>query len=669
MNAGPTPAAARAVSAYQVDDLVIDVRTRQVTRDGVDLGVTSLSFDLLLALVHASPNLVTFDALMETVWPGVVVSPETLTQRVKLLRQALGDSADNPRYILAVRGHGYRMVIPAVPFSEPQRALRAVAVNEAPAAPAARRWPFAVAVVFLIAGAAVAWWAFERNSNVQPLHAPASAASSPRGSIAVLPFANLTGDPSREYLSDGMAEEMINALGQVPGLKVSARTSSFAYKGRNVDVRTIAQDLGVGTILEGSVRSAGERIRISAQMVDAQSGYQIWSQSYDRKSGDIFKLQDDLAGAVVQAFRSKLNVALPDSAARKLPTRDVEAYQFYLQAESVVNGTPESFLAAIALYDEALARDPEFARALSGRAMNRAALVWTGSPLGRGLDDAQSDAERALVLDPTDARTHIALASMSALRGDWSAAEASFRGAIAASPRDADSRGRYAITLLLPTGQLRKALAEATEARRLAPGNAFPSAMLAFVDQALGADEDAIRFADLAISRGGDPRQMAPVYASTAARRGSYIEAADRVIKVLPPAVLDAEGAATVRQVYAALGDPTKKQAALAALGKFTSAPDWERADPRGKLAVLYLYAAFGAMDELYDEMNRMLRHGNGVFPEIIAIGSMWSPEMRPFRQDPRFQGLVERLGLIEYWKQSGPPDDCTLGGTKLICN
>ena len=226
---------------------------------------------------------------------------------------------------------------------------------------------------------------------------------------------------------------------------------------------------------------------------------------------------------------------LPDSAARKFPTRDVDAYQFYLQAESVVNGTPESFLAAIALYDEALVRDPEFARALSGRAMNRAALVWTGSSLGRGLEDAQRDAERALALDPTDARSHVVLASMSALRGDWSAADARFRAAIAASPRDADFRGRYAITLLLPTGQLRKASAEATEARRLAPRNSFPAAMLAFVDQALGADEGAIRFADLAISRGGDPRQMAPVYASTAARRGSYREAADHAVSVLPP--------------------------------------------------------------------------------------------------------------------------------------
>ena len=625
MTTGPTPGAAH---RYRVDDLAIDVRTRQVTRGGVDLGVTSLSFDLLLALVRAAPNLVSFDALMKVVWPGVVVSPETLTQRVKLLRQALDESADNPHYIIAVRGHGYRMAIPAMPLLELQPPLRTFAVIE------------------------------ERAGR--PLAAP-------RGSIAVLPFANLTGDPSREYLCDGMAEEMINALGQVPGLKVPARTSSFAYKGRAVDVRTISQDLGVGTILEGSVRSAGARLRIGVQMVDVQSGYQIWSQSYDRELGDIFKLQDDLAGAVVRAFRSTLQVDIPDSVTRKLPTRSVDAYQAYLQAESVVNGTPESFMAAITLYDEALARDPQFARALSGRAMNRAALVWTGSPLGRGLEGAQWDAERALALDPTDARAHVVLASISALHGDWRAAEASFHAAIAANPLDADVRGRHAITLLLPTGQLRKALAEATEAWRLAPGNSFPAAMLAFVHQALGADEDAIRFADLAISRGGDPRQMAPVYASAAARQGSYMEAAEHVINVLPPALRDAGGAATMRQAYTALGDPTKKTVALDALRHLASAPAWERVDPRGKQGMLYVYAALGAMDELYHEMSRMLRQGihsdSVAYPDIIAIGSMWLPEMQLFRRDPRFAELVERLGLLDYWNQCGASDDRTVDG------
>jgi tetratricopeptide (TPR) repeat protein len=261
------------------------------------------------------------------------------------------------------------------------------------------------------------------------------------------------------------------------------------------------------------------------------------------------------------------------------------------------------------------------------------------------------------------------LASLNALRGKWSLAEASFTKAITADPENADFRGRYAVSLLLPTGQLRKAQSVAMEARRLAPANSFPEAILSFVDQALGADEEAVRLADAAISRGGDPRQMQPVYASAAARGGRYAEAADHAIKVLPLALRDGDGAATVRLAYEALADQSKRQAALTALEKLTRDPAWSRADPRSRQFVLYLYAKFGALDELYAEMNRLLVQGDGAFPAIIAIGSMWSPEMLPFRQDARFQGLVEQVGLIDYWSEFGPPDDCTLADRKLSCS
>ena len=308
---------------YQVEDLVIDTWVRQVTRDGADLGISGLSFDLLWALVRLAPRLVSFDALMEQVWPGLVIGPETVTQRVKLLRQALGDKAENPRYIFAVRGHGYRMPAAAVrapadfetiimpifvaapePVSAPAPALADVAQGSGAGVPN-RRWMLPAALLVLVAGGA--WWALaHRRGQPQP-QIPIAAAVLPSGSVAVVPFANLTGDPAKEYFGDGMAEEMINALGQVPGLKVPARTSSFAYKGRNLDVRQIGQDLGVSTILEGSVRSAGSRIRITAQLIDAHSGYQLWSQSYDRDSGDIFRLEDELAAAILNALQVNLN--------------------------------------------------------------------------------------------------------------------------------------------------------------------------------------------------------------------------------------------------------------------------------------------------------------------------------------------------------------------------
>jgi hypothetical protein len=193
--------------------------------------------------------------------------------------------------------------------------------------------------------------------------------------------------------------------------------------------------------------------------------------------------------------------------------------------------------------------------------------------------------------------------------------------------------------------------------------------MLAFAEHASGNDAEAVRLADIATYRGGDPRQLAPVYASAAARRGQYDEAAGHVIKVLPPAVIDAGGAPILRQAYAALGDPSQYQAALAALRTLTNSPAWEHVAPRTKQAVLYLYAGFGAMDDLYEEMNHLLRQGADTYPQIIAIGAMWSPQMRPFRQDRRFQALVDRLGLVDYWKQSGPPDGCVLADSKLVCS
>jgi TolB-like protein len=172
-------------------------------------------------------------------------------------------------------------------------------------------------------------------------------AAAPCSSIAVMPFSNLTGDASKDYLGDGMAEELINTLTMVPELKVPARTSTFAYKGRNADARQIAKDLGVGTILEGSVRSAGDRIRITAQLINATDGIHIWSQTYDRKFTDLFKLQDDLAVAIAKALKLQLAGGSPESIVQAPPTKDVVAYQLYLQGNSLLGRmSPENALRA-----------------------------------------------------------------------------------------------------------------------------------------------------------------------------------------------------------------------------------------------------------------------------------------------------------------------------------
>ena len=257
-------------------------------------------------------------------------------------------------------------------------------------------------------------------------HLPSTAA---RTSIAVLPLVNLTRDPEKEYFGDGIAEELINMLTRVPGLKVPARTSSFAYKGRHIDVRQIARDLGVDALLEGSVRSAGDRIRLTVQLVDGQSGYHLWSQNYDRDFRDLFALQDELAGAIVQAIRGTLNGSV-DTVTQGPPTQDLEAYQLYLRGRALIaRGTEENLRRAIELLRQAVARDPAFARAYGAMALAHWVSFFLNHLVPDPLGDAQHEAERALSLDPKLAEAHGVLGTVYTARLEWLKGDASLRAA------------------------------------------------------------------------------------------------------------------------------------------------------------------------------------------------------------------------------------------------
>ena len=190
-------------------------------------------------------------------------------------------------------------------------------------------------------------------------------AGEPRDSIAVMPFANLSGDPAKDYFSDGMSEELLNLLARVPGLQVASRTSSFAYKDREVDVRQIGRELGVATVLEGSVRQASDQVRITAQLIDAESGFHLWSETYDRKLADVFQVQDEIAKAIVDKLRIELAPADQQLAQRqKAPTQNVEAYELYLQGRAIWKRRgAENLKRAIELYQAAIGKDPAFARA------------------------------------------------------------------------------------------------------------------------------------------------------------------------------------------------------------------------------------------------------------------------------------------------------------------
>jgi len=527
-----------------------------------------------------------------------------------------------------------------------------------------------IALLGIVAGSVL--WAVSRTRTEYAASTLSTSSTAPRTSIAVMPFANLTGDASKDYLGDGMSEELIDTLTKVPGLTVPSRTSSFSYKGRNTELRQIGKDLGVGTILEGSVRSAGTTIRVTAQLIDAQSDRHLWSQTYNREFTDLFKLQDELATAIVNALQVKLNGVSPTSVSQAPPTRDVEAYNLYLQAKSVnERGTEQSMHIALDLYGQALARDPKFARALSGRSAARGTFLMQGYPLANALEDAERDAQQALALDPSLGEAHTALGEVSEFRADWLKAEASYRAALAVDFRNPDVHSRYAAQLTA-TGQLQHGYSEANEAYRLAPAGPEAILMTSVLSTLLGLDAQAVKYANLAVAVGVPPTvvPLPQIYAYAAVRGARYTEAADRMVETLADPLRDAGGTEVMRLIYSALADPTRKPAARVALQELVHKLGASNIEPNSRKDFIIAFVALDALDQAYALSTQLVdefkRSGTGGGP---GWGYLWLPQMRPFRQDPRFQEFVSRLNLIDYWKHYGPPDDCDLNDGKLTCH
>jgi adenylate cyclase len=261
-------------------------------------------------------------------------------------------------------------------------------------------------------------------------------------SVAVLPFVNMSNDPEQEYFSDGISEELLNRLAKIPDLQVAARTSAFQFKGRNLDVADIGRQLRVAHVLEGSVRKAGARLRITAQLIDSRSGYHLWSETYDRDAADVFRVQDEIAGEIARALKARLGIAAVASPAGRA---DPQAYDDYLLGRSfVARRFVENLESATEAFDRAIARDPQFAEAHSGRAFAQLLLPQWGSGDGEGhLREALASAGRALAIDPDHAEA-LMVRGMAAWTGlQAQAARADLERAYALSPNSVDILNIY----------------------------------------------------------------------------------------------------------------------------------------------------------------------------------------------------------------------------------
>ncbi|MFI5209904.1 MAG: protein kinase [Gemmatimonadales bacterium] len=260
-------------------------------------------------------------------------------------------------------------------------------------------------------------------------------------SIAVLPFTNMSGDPENEYFSDGISEEIINALAQLPGLRVAARTSAFSFKGKNTDHRTIGDQLNVGTLLEGSVRKAGGRIRITAQLINVADGYQLWSERYDRELTDVFAIQDEIANAIAERLKVTLRVGAESQLVRPA-TVNVEAYDLYLKGRALTRQRGPALLRAVECFEEAIGLDPRSALAHAELSEALLLMAFYGLvPPAEIRDRARLATARALELDATEASAQTVLGLYSLLAElDRARASAAFARAVTLDPSDADAQ-------------------------------------------------------------------------------------------------------------------------------------------------------------------------------------------------------------------------------------
>jgi len=459
---------------YRVDDLIVDVGRACVTRGTTQLEVPKLSFDLLLALIARAPAIVSPDDLMTLVWPGLVVSPDTISQRIKLLRGALGDDAREARYIAGVRGRGYRLVPEVILL-----AVKTDAISGAPVEPAAtipvprprRRWAWTAVVAALVLGAALIALLLKPPSGD-----PAKVAGEPppRRSVAVLPFADLDGTPHGKALAFGISEALLHQLASVSELSVIARTSSFAATENGDDARAIGRKLSAHYLLEGGVQSEGERLRVTAQLIDTSSGEHVWSMRFDRAPQDVFALQDEIALAVTRALR----LSLDSSAADRLVGRkaaNLDAYFAYLQGRALATTLRIADSAAAAKQFAAAIRvDPQFAPAyveLANARLRVAEFDITPDREAR-FDAARTDAgrliEKALSLDPYNSEAYAARAYVRAF-DDLAAAESDYRKSIELSPSNASAHEGLAAVLYETPAKRDQALQVLDRARELDP--------------------------------------------------------------------------------------------------------------------------------------------------------------------------------------------------------
>ncbi len=563
--------------------------------------------------------------------------------------QASADQLDGRSDIYALGCVLYEMLAGMAPFTgatpqavmarhaiDPVPSLSTVRATVPPVVEAAVTKALAKVPADRFATAAEFAEALTRTDAVTPTTATPVVAQVPaEQSIAVLPFANMSADPDNEYFCDGMTEEIINALTHLPGLEVAARTSSFAFKGQNIDVAEIGGKLRVSTVLEGSVRQAGNRLRITAQLINASDGYHIWSERYDREMTDVFAIQDEIAEAIVATLKVKL-VGGEEAPLVKRGTDDLEAYHLYLKGRHFWNQRgPHK---AIEYFEQAIDKDPHFAHAYAGIADAVCVLGHYGFyPSRDAFAKAKASAERAIAIDNELAEAHHALASTEMYFGwDLRKAETEYRHAITLSPHPATAHVYLACLLsALGEGRWEEATAEAKQAQDLEPLSPIINAIAGLAyhgsrkfSEAIGACQKALEM----VPDFGAALWVTSVAYGQMGKHDDAIAAARRSVESMH------QSPWTLGVLGFACALAGRREEATTVLNQLAKRSETEYIQP---LSSAWIHAALGETDEAFEWFERAFEDRNANAP---FIGT--APGLEHIGADPRWGGLLTKAGL-----------------------
>jgi TolB-like protein/DNA-binding winged helix-turn-helix (wHTH) protein/Flp pilus assembly protein TadD len=612
---------------YRFGQFELDARSGDLRRDGVTVRLQEQPLQLLLLLIERAGDIVTREELRRHIWQDetFVDFDHGLNSIVKRLRDALGDEAESPRYIQTLPRRGCRLLVRTEPIAEADTVdATTLPVNAAVDRRNVSTRALLVIVMFAVAAAA-AVYGFRR------LHDRGAARDRPVR-LAILPFENLTGSQDQQFFADGLHEEMIFRLGRMQPrrLIVIARTSVMRYRETPEGIAAIARDLDADFVLEGSVRQAGERFRVTAQLIRAADQSHLWTETYDRSWADVFAIQSDVAARVADSLALEL---VPPSQAIAAEGISPKAYEHYLKGRYYWNQRtrdPSSQLArAIEQFQAAIAEQPDYGLAYAGLADSYNSIFFANPSVGdTPYARARTALDRALQLNPRLASAYSTRGWMT-LHFDRNVAEAGreFEHALELDPTDSLTRFRYAHVLAI-RGRLRDAEREAEAARQSDPLSASIANILAWFAYYRGDDAAAMRRMQEASALEGDPTGLHLFAAYLHARNGDCAGAANE----LNPWASDAE---TLRMGEAVF--------ARARCSDETSVEELHQALLARRLtySIAMFHFARGELDAFYEWLNRAIDER---FPEPLYLGI--DPLFGAERSTPRFTAALRRVGL-----------------------